>query len=104
MEQKLKAEELHGAFVITRRYSGYKTWTWGDDVPMLIGLYKSKEAALKAAKEEAEQILKLAKFTANKTPCRTGYTSKVVPVDEPLKQIEWNDCVGYFEHYISPYS
>src|SRR5436190_23863867 len=91
-ETKRSSPVLYGAYVITRRFSGYKTWTFGDDVPMLVGLMTSQSAALELAKLKAKETVDMASFIDKSRPCRTGYCAKLVPVDETVKQIEWNDC------------
>jgi hypothetical protein len=97
-----KNTALFGAFVITRRTQGYLTWTYGTDVPMLVKLSTNKEDALSAAKKEAETIVKHVKVLEKDKPCRTAYGVREIQIGQEIKQLDWNDCVGYFEHYVSP--
>lgn len=88
---------LYGAYIIIRRTNEYVTWTYGVDVPLLFGLKTSQEEALQLAKQEAQAIMEKSACLQPSVPCRTGYCAVVVPVGQALKQIKWNDCVGYFD-------
>jgi hypothetical protein len=91
---------VFGGFNIIRRKNGYVTWTIGTDIPMLVFLSKSKDVALDTAKKHAKAVVDMSKFLEKDKPIRIGYGVREIPIDQLVKSIDWNDCVGYEEYYV----